>query len=178
MELPYNIVLCGFMGCGKSTVGKRIARIAGLSFVDMDTYIEKQCGCTISELFSSHGEAYFRDLEHEAARALSREGNKVIATGGGALTFERNVRALKQNGKIVLLDTPLPLIRERLKNDTTRPLLCRPDKDKAMQELHEQRMPVYRAAADIAVLSNATPNQVALAVLRNLGIPCSPKEEG
>lgn len=177
MELPYNIVLCGFMGCGKSTVGKRIARISGLSFVDMDSYIEQQCGCTISELFASRGEPYFRDLEHEAAHTLSQQGGRVIATGGGALIFDRNVRVLKEKGKIVLLDTPLSLIRERLKNDTTRPLLCRPDKDRAMQELYEKRMPVYRAVADIAVLSAGTPNQVALAVLRNLGIPQPSKEE-
>ena len=177
MELPYNIILCGFMGCGKSTVGKRIARISGLSFVDMDSYIEQQCGCTISELFASRGEAYFRDLEHEAAHTLSQQGGKVIATGGGALIFDRNVQVLKKNGKIVLLDTPLSLIRERLKNDTTRPLLCRPDKDRAMQELYEKRMPVYRAVAEIAVLSNGKPNQVALAVLRILGIPFASKEE-
>ena len=84
---------------------------------------------------------------------------------------------MKKNGKIVLLDTPLSLIRERLKNDTTRPLLCRPDKDRAMQELYEKRMPVYRAVAEIAVLSNGKPNQVALAVLRILGIPFTSKEE-
>lgn len=160
-----NIVLCGFMGCGKSTVGKNIARKSGKKFVDMDSYIEEKAGMRVSEIFEKYGESGFRDMEHEACRELSRERNLIIASGGGALTFERNVEVFKQNDVIVLLDVPLDTIKYRLRNDTKRPLLQRPDKDKAMAELYEKRLPLYRTAADVTVKGGETPLGTAFAVM-------------
>lgn len=160
-----NIVLCGFMGCGKSTVGKNIARKSGKKFVDMDSYIEEKAGMRVSEIFERYGEQGFRDMEHEACRELSRERNLIIASGGGALTFERNVEVFKQNDIIVLLDVELDTIKYRLRNDTKRPLLQRPDKDKAMAELYEKRLPLYRAAADVTVKGEETPLGTAFAVM-------------
>ena len=81
------------------------------------------------------------------------------------MTFERNVEALKKNGTIVLIDVSLDAIKERLKNDTTRPLLQRPDKDEAMRELYEKRMPLYKKAADIIVDGEFPPLQVALNII-------------
>ena len=109
-----NIVLCGFMGCGKSTVGRNLARKTGKRFVDMDAYIEKKTGKTISEIFTDQGEDGFRDIEHEVCLELADKSNLIIATGGGALTFERNVRVFKGKDIIVLLDVPLEVSRERL----------------------------------------------------------------
>lgn len=152
-----NIILCGFMGCGKSTIGRSAARKSGRRFVDMDTYIEQKASMTVSEIFASQGESAFRELEHQACVELSEMHNLIIASGGGALISERNVNAFKGRDVIVLLDVPLGEIRFRLRNDTKRPLLQRPDKDEVMKELYEKRLPLYRAAADYVVKGNDTP---------------------
>lgn len=160
-----NIVLCGFMGCGKSTVGKNIARKTGKKFLDMDSYIEKKAGMTVSEIFDKYGESAFRDMEHEACKELSKMKDLIIASGGGAFTFERNVEVFKGKDTIVLLDVPLNIIKYRLRNDKTRPLLQRPDKDKAMQELYDKRLPLYKSAADIIVSGKNTPIKTAFTVI-------------
>lgn len=155
-----NIVLCGFMGCGKSTIGSLLSKKNGMSFIDLDNYIEKKEQKKISDIFAERGEEYFRKLEREASAELSTKNGLVIATGGGTLTYQVNVDAFKTNGKIVLLDLPVEVIAERLKGDTTRPLLNRPDKDKAMRELYEKRLPLYKSAADITVNAAQSPLQV------------------
>ena len=123
----------------------------------MDEYIEKQAGMTVAEIFAERGEEGFRELEHEACVALSKKRNLIIAAGGGALTFDRNVEVFRGTDTIVLLDVPLRAIRFRLRNDKKRPLLQRPDKDKVMAELYRSRMPKYLAAADIVVKGESTP---------------------
>lgn len=145
------------MGCGKSTIGRSTARKTGRRFIDMDAYIEKKAGMSVSEIFAKYGEAHFRDLEHEACVELSEKHNLIIASGGGALTFERNVAAFKGRDAIVLLDVPLDVIRYRLRNDRVRPLLQRPDKNAAMEKLYNERLPLYRAAADYTVEGQNTP---------------------
>ena len=79
-QTKLNIVLCGFMGCGKSTVGKKLSQMTQMEFVDMDGYIEKRAGMKIPDIFEKHGEDFFRDLEHEAAVELSQRGGYVVAT--------------------------------------------------------------------------------------------------
>lgn len=160
-----NIVLCGFMGCGKTTVGKNIARKSGREFVDMDSYIEQKAGMTVSQIFEKFGEEKFRDMEHKACLELAEKKGLVIASGGGAFTFKRNVAAFKGKDKIVFLDVPLPIIKNRLKNDTTRPLLQRPDKNRAMARLYSDRYPIYHAAADIVIKGKSSPLKTALSVL-------------
>lgn len=164
-----NIVLCGFMGCGKTTVGRNLARKADRKFIDMDLYIEQKAGMKISEIFEKYGENRFRDMEHEACLELADTEGLVIASGGGAFTFQRNIDAFKGKDKIVLLDVPLDIIKQRLKNDTTRPLLQRPDKEDAMRQLYEKRLPVYLAAADITVSGKSTPLKTAYAILNAVG---------
>lgn len=160
-----NIVLCGFMGCGKSTVGKNIARKTGKQFLDMDTYIEEKAGMSVSEIFEKYGESGFRDMEHEACKELSEKSGYIIASGGGAFTFSRNAEIFKGKDTIVLLDVPLDVIKFRLRNDKTRPLLQKPDKDKVMQALYEKRLPLYTSAADIVVSGKNTPMKTAFAVI-------------
>ena len=160
-----NIVLCGFMGCGKSTVGKNIARKTGKKFLDMDAYIEQKAEMTISEIFEKYGESKFRDMEHEACKELSEMNELVIASGGGAFTFERNSAVFKGKDLIVLLDVPLDTIKHRLRNDKKRPLLQRPDKDEVMEELYSKRLPLYKNAADIIVCGKTTPMKTAFAVI-------------
>lgn len=153
------------MGCGKSTIGKNIARKTGKKFLDMDAYIEQKAEMTISEIFEKYGESKFRDMEHEACKELSELSGLIIASGGGAFTFERNSEVFKGKDLIVLLDVPLNVIKYRLRNDKTRPLLQRPDKDKAMEELYNKRLPLYKKAADITVCGKSTPLKTAFAVI-------------
>ena len=156
------------MGCGKSTVGKNLAKMTGRKFLDMDNYIEETSGMTIPEIFEQQGENGFRDLEHEACQALASRSGLIVASGGGALTFERNVAVFKGTDTVVLLDVPLETIRQRLEHDTTRPLLQRPDRDEAMKTLYEQRLPLYQKAADVTVHGKSTPYQTAQAMVQAL----------
>ncbi len=164
-----NIVLCGFMGCGKSTVGKNLARKTGRKFLDMDSCIEEKAGMSISRIFEEFGESGFRDMEHEVCKELASLSGLVIASGGGAFTFKRNIEVFKGKDTIVLIDVPLDIIKFRLRNDKTRPLLQRPDKDKAMKELYEKRLPLYKAAADITVQGKATPLKTAFDIIDAVG---------
>ena len=165
-----NIILCGFMGCGKTTAGKNLARKSGRHFVDMDKYIEKKAGMTVSQIFSEYGENGFRDMEHNACAELAAQHNLVVAAGGGALTFERNVEVFRGKDKVVLLDVPLSVIRQRLSHDTRRPLLQRPDRDKVMEELYNERTPKYRAAADVVIKGESTPLKTAFSMIEILNL--------
>ena len=156
-----NLVLCGFMGCGKSTCGRLLAQAAGLRFVDMDVYIEQAAGCTVREIFAREGEAGFRARERAACRALGAQDGAVIAAGGGALCDPENVQALRKTSRIVFLDAPLGLIRSRLRGDTTRPLLQTQDAG----ALYEARRPLYEAAADLTVDASGAPEKVAAHIL-------------
>ncbi len=152
-----NIVLCGFMGSGKTTVGRLLGKLSGMNYVDLDRYIEKKYDTTIKKIFEEHGEDYFRDLEYEVTKELAQKHHHIIASGGGTLLFERNVEILKKNCVVVLLNVPLGTIKYRLRNDKKRPLLQRPDKEKVMEELYNARLPLYRKSADYVVNANKSP---------------------
>lgn len=154
-----NLILCGFMGCGKTTVGRRLARLTGRRFVDMDAFIEgRDAG---EEIFDRYGEADFRRREREACAALAAAEGLVIAAGGGTLTFPENAAALAATGVIVLLEVSPETVLRRLEGDDSRPLLRRPDKAEAVRELMERREPLYRAAASVTVSGEADPDAVA-----------------
>lgn len=165
-----NIVLCGFMGSGKTTVGKRVARTLGRPYCDLDQYIEKKEGMTVSQIFDRYGEEGFRQRETQAVEEVSRLGGMVVACGGGTVLYAKNVEAFHRGGgTIVFLDVPLPVLQERLKNDRKRPLLQKPNRRQVIADLFRQRIPLYRAAADVSVKGNAPPWIVAKRVVR-LGI--------
>lgn len=150
--LSGNIVLCGFMGCGKSSVGRRVAKLLERQFCDLDSYIEQQAGMTVAEIFAKEGEAGFRARETQAAEEVAAQKGMVIASGGGTVLSPRNVEAFHKHGAhILFLDVPVAALQERLKNDKRRPLLQVPDRRKVIAELYEKRVPLYRAAADITV---------------------------
>ena len=164
-----NIVLCGFMGSGKSTIGNLLSKKMGMAFIDLDIYIEKKEKKSVSQIFEDSGEEYFRQLEREAVKELAYKKSVVLATGGGTLTFQQNVDTLRNaDNKIVLLDLPVEVVEQRLKGDTKRPLLNRPDKQKVMRELYEKRLPLYRSAADIVVNAANSPLQVCMEIMSNL----------
>lgn len=160
-----NIILCGFMGCGKTTVGKNLAKIADMKFIDMDKYIEEKEQMTVKEIFAEKGEDGFRDMEHQACIELAKENNNVIAAGGGTLTFDRNVEVLSKTGTIVLIDASYKILCDRLKNDTARPLLQTENRNEKIKELLEIRMPLYKKASSITVNGNLPPKKVAQEII-------------
>jgi len=156
------VALVGMPGGGKSTVGKQLARQIGVPFVDSDHEIEQRIGGSIRQFFEQHGEEAFRDLETEVvAELLARPGDRVLATGGGAVLRERNRELLRDGATVLYLrSTPEDLFR-RLKHDTTRPLLQVRDPLARLRELHQQRDPLYRRCAHY-VLESARPSVHAL----------------
>lgn len=155
-----NIILIGFMGCGKSTFGKWLAHKQQMDFLDTDEFIEKLEGCTINEIFKKQGEAYFRDLETKVLRMLlgkEEEMGKglikstVISVGGGMPVREENQKLLKQIGKVVFLDTSVDELVRRLKGDETRPLLQGEDLKGRIENLMDARLDIYEDTADIIV---------------------------
>lgn len=143
------IYLCGFMGCGKSTVGRRLASSLKCSFTDMDSYIEKEEGRSIREIFETDGEEYFRNLETETIKKL---GNKkgVIATGGGALLRAENGRAAKKFGIPVFIDTKFSICYNRIKGDKNRPLAYNSTREE-LKRLYYKRKNLYKKNSIITV---------------------------
>ncbi|NRF66608.1 shikimate kinase [Aquincola sp. S2] len=146
-----SISLVGMPGCGKSTVGKQLARQLSRPFVDSDHEIEHRIGMPVRAYFEHHGEAAFRDLEQSVIGELCGRGELVLATGGGAVLREANRRALAAAGAVVYLrSTPEELFR-RLRHDTQRPLLQVADPLRKLRELYRERDPLYRAAAQYVI---------------------------
>ncbi|MDD6603548.1 MAG: shikimate kinase [Eubacteriales bacterium] len=156
-----NIVLCGFMGSGKTIVGKELAKIMGCKFVDTDELIEKEQGVAIKAIFATHGEDYFRDLEHDMCKKVATMKNCVVSTGGGAMTYQRNVDAIKEGSKVVFLDASFDVICDRIGDSTTRPLFR--DRQKA-RELYNLRKDKYLAAADYVIDGDMSARKTALEI--------------
>lgn len=146
-----NIVLIGFMGCGKSTFGKKISKKLNYRFVDTDKWIEKQQGQTISAIFAAQGEEAFRQMETAAAQTLSKESGLVISTGGGMVKTPATMAALAQNAVIVYLKATPEHIFQNIGNDTTRPLLQTDDKLGAIRRLMKEREGLYEGYATVTV---------------------------
>ena len=145
-----NIILIGFMGCGKSTVGIRLSYKLRRIVEDTDKLIEKKAGITIKEIFATKGEAAFREMETACLKdLLSSKEEKIISTGGGLPMKKENHSLLKELGTVVYLRISPECVWERLKNDTTRPLLQCEDPLLKIKELLAMRAPVYEEAADI-----------------------------
>ncbi|MCE5229594.1 3-dehydroquinate synthase [bacterium] len=138
-----NIILTGFMGTGKSTVGRRLAQLLGWRCVDTDAMIEQQAGKTISKIFEEDGEPAFREIESRIARNLESLEHYVIATGGGLVLRAENLAALERAGKVVLLEASAETIHERTKRHAHRPLLRGADPLGNIRRLLEQRREAY-----------------------------------
>jgi len=143
-----NIVLCGFMGSGKTVVGKELAKVMGRKFVDTDELIEQEQGISIPAIFAAKGEEYFRELEFEMCKKVAEMKNVVVSTGGGAMTFQRNVDAIKEGSKVVFLDASFDVICDRVGNASTRPLFKNRENAK---KLYDERKDKYLKASDIVI---------------------------
>ena len=153
-----NVVLTGMPGSGKSTVG-RLLGLDGYTLIDTDAEIERRCGSSIRELIATRGEPYFRDLEAEVIRDVSQESCRIISTGGGAILREENVHRLRRNGRIFFLDAD----PSRLRATDSRPLSDTADK---LARLYRERLPIYRATADVTVPDLGTPEAEAAYILK------------
>lgn len=148
---PFNIVLIGFMGSGKSSVGKELASLLEMDYVDTDELITQNAKISINEIFSTSGEAGFRRLERDAIASLRDVKNTVIACGGGAVLVAENVEILKDNGKLVWLQVSPLEVTNRLKADTQRPLLKDMSNTETLVEMLGRRLPIYNEISQIKI---------------------------
>lgn len=147
-----NVILIGFMGCGKTTVGIRLSYRMRRIFEDTDKLIEKKQQREIKEIFAAEGEAFFRELETQMLAELEKTvNNRVISVGGGTPVKEENRAILKRLGTVVYLRIRPETVYERLKTDTTRPLLQGDDPKGKIYELMEKRKDAYESCADIII---------------------------
>ncbi len=164
-----NIVLTGFMGTGKTEVGRLLSERLGYILVDVDSEIERTQGMTITEIFKRHGEPGFRDREADIIRLLSETERAVISTGGGAVLRQENMDNLRKKGVLVCLTATPETIVKRIGDNKDRPLLQVEDPVRKIKELLDSRESCY-AKADIIVDTNdKSPLEVAEEIMKKVG---------
>lgn len=163
-----NIVLTGFMGTGKTEVGRLLARRLGYKFIDADSMIEEEQKMPITEIFKRFGEPYFRDVESEVIKRLSEMERVVISTGGGVVMREENMTNLRKKGVIICLMASPETIFERTKDDTSRPLLQVKDPLQRIRELLNFRRPYYEKADIMIDTDGKTPEEVAEEIIKKI----------
>jgi shikimate kinase len=146
-----NVILIGFMGTGKTAIGRIVARLLGYQFVDTDQMVEEATGMTINQIFRKHGEVRFRSEEALAVQRLKGSKKTVIATGGGIVLDPQNVGILKENGIFVLFTTQPEVILERVSRRNTRPLLAKGKTLENINKLLNDRRDEYYSCADVVV---------------------------
>ena len=153
-----NIVFIGFMGTGKSSIGKLLAERLSFSFIDTDILIEKKMKMSIPKIFKQYGETYFRSCEKEVVKEAAGRSNIVISTGGGVPMFEANMQALKENSIIICLRANVETIMYRTRGRGHRPLLD--SQKEKIQELLDKRKPFYEKADFFIDTDNLSPIQI------------------
>ena len=170
-----SLALIGLRGSGKSTVGRQLASLLGMRFVDTDELIVQRAGRSIAEIFKEHGEAGFRHLEAEIVEELASDPQAVISVGGGALLDQENVRALKRVATLVWLTAPADVLWRRIEADQTsarsRPPLTEYEGLEEVERLLATRAGLYRAAADLLInATEGTPRDIARTIAAKLDI--------
>lgn len=163
-----NIFLVGFMGAGKTTVGRILAGLTGFKYLDADRLLEQNAGTTISNIFAEKGEDYFRDLETETLELIASREGQIVSTGGGAVQRDRNWAAMSGNGVSVYLKAEVETIWDRIKDDTTRPLLQVENPLDTARELLDKRTPMYERADIVVETDRLLPAQVAEKIISEL----------
>ncbi len=148
-----RVFLVGPMGSGKTTLGRRAARILGLEFLDCDEEIEHRTGASVNLIFDIEGEEGFRKRESEMLAELGERDRVLVATGGGVVTRRSNRELLRGAGLVVWLQTPVEQQLRRLELDRKRPLLQAPDRRARLEQLASERDPLYEEVADLAFCS-------------------------
>ena len=169
MNRQGNVFLIGPMGAGKTTIGRHLATLLHKRFVDVDHEIEKRTGVSIPVIFEIEGEAGFRRRESAVIEELTRDTNIVLATGGGAVLLEENRKLLKDRGTVAYLQADIDTLVERTRRDRNRPLLQTENPRAKIEELLQQREPIYREVADIIInTGQRAPSSVAREVVVRL----------
>ncbi len=163
-----NIVIIGFMGCGKTTIGRKLAVRLGYRFVDTDYQIEKEQNNRVKEIFADHGEAYFRNLETDLLKRLIKVNNTVIATGGGILTTPENIEIIRKIGISIYLKACVDDIFERISRNTKRPMLQTEDPRKTVVTLLEKRVCLYEQADHTINTSSFKMGHIVSQIIREL----------
>jgi len=163
-----GIVLIGFMGAGKSSIGRILARWLRMPFVDTDRAIEKKAGTSVAQIFAHAGEEVFRDMEHSALEELLSAPPAVVATGGGIVTREDNWPLLKELGAVVYLRGSADTLFERVRRHSHRPLLNKPNPRESFETLLQQRLPLYERADVIVDTDENRSEDVANRLLKRL----------
>lgn len=158
-----RIFLVGFMGAGKTTVGRLLAERLGWNFVDLDLEIERAKGLSVGEIFASRGEAWFRAAEHEVLRVVAASPKQIISLGGGTYVDPANRVLIESLGCSVYLDTPFELLLKRIGGDVSRPLASDPSR---LAHLFEERMSSYRLARVRVETGDRTPEDIVEEILR------------
>ena len=165
-----NIVLFGFMGVGKTTIGRLLSEEIGYKFIDVDEEITSTTGRQIKTIFELEGEAAFREIEKHVIKDISGGDQLVIACGGGAVLDSENVDNLKRNSKLVLLTADIDEIMTRTNNDDSRPLLNALDRREKAESILRHRMPLYLELADESVdTTGKTPRRVVKEIIKKMG---------
>jgi shikimate kinase len=168
---PPGIVLIGFMGCGKSTVGHELHKMLRYPKIDTDHLLVEREGRPITEIFAESGEEAFRDMESALLRELAADppDRCIVSTGGGIILREENRLLLRRLGCVVWLQVPFDTILERVGRNRNRPLLNGPDTRRRAETLLAERKPLYREAAHIAIeVEDLTANEVACGILESV----------
>jgi len=154
MDGDKNIILVGLMGAGKTTIGKRLAHVLGLEFVDSDHEIERRTGADIPWIFDIEGEEGFRRRERDVIAEICQRSGVVLATGGGAVLDETNRRNMHSSGTVVYLRASVDQIYRRISRSTHRPLLRCEDPKQRLRELLKVRDPLYREVAHHVIITD------------------------
>lgn len=167
--MKHNIILIGFMGSGKTSVGHRLAQSMTYQFRDTDHMIERNYGNTISRIFAQQGEAYFRNMETDLLKTLvSTLDHTILSTGGGLPLRPENSKILSEIGYVVYLKASKETIFRRLKGDSTRPLLQGENPEKNIESMLKLRDPIYEKAAHLMMnTDNRTITEIVQAVMEN-----------
>ncbi len=168
--VPINIALIGFMGSGKTTVGRLLAVRLGMKFIDLDDVIKDKLGMEITEIFSNYGEKYFRDVESQVVKEVfTGVDNSVIACGGGVVLRDDNVRIINQNSVVVYLRISPYEAYSRLLSCRDRPLLNVSNRLEVINQLMRVREPLYLRTAHIVVdVDGRTPEDIVEEIIRTL----------
>lgn len=161
-----NIVLVGLSGSGKTTIGNILSKYSNYLFTDTDEVIVKLQNRSINEIFAENGEEYFRDLETEVTKEVSKRGNQIISTGGGIVLREENLINLKQNGIVFYLKTSVETLIKRLDGDNSRPLLKTNDIKTKLENMLQIRGSLYEKADIIIETDKISAEETAKEILR------------
>lgn len=159
------IYLCGFMGCGKTTVGRILAKKLGCGFFDMDEYIVEREKMEIPQIFAEKGEKYFRETETAVIRELSRQCG-VIACGGGAMLKKENADIASENGITVYIETPFDVCYKRISGDRNRPLVMN-NTEEELRLIYDSRVPLYKKNSSLSVGGGGSASEIADIIAEN-----------